>query len=294
MKNELKVGAALLLSLVIIVGGIMWGKGFRLQAQRYMISVKFTNTGGLEPGANVMANGVVKGRVHSIEFNEGYVLVTASLDNDVNLYSDYIATIESPTVMAGSALSIYTGDDLPKADVTQVLKGTDPQGVGSLVNRMSEFTDRLEVTLSNLDSVLISSNLILGDTSNRKNFARFVDHAASTAESTDELLKTNRAAIENSLSNLQAALASTRELTENLNRRSDSTLAAVDSAMYALSGVAKEVQTLVASINAGEGTVGKLVTDDELYQKLNDALAQIDSLSSDLRNNGLRHRIVIF
>ncbi len=89
-------------------------------------------------------------------------------------------------------------------------------------------------------------------------------------------------------------MASARELTDKLNERSGGTLSSVDSAMTSLTNVANEVRTLVAKINSGEGTAGKLFSDDELYRRLTETLTEVDSLSYQLRTQGLRHKIVFF
>lgn len=294
MKQELKVGITVLVSLVILIGGIMWGKGFRLQAKRYEFTVLFRNTGGLEEGANLLANGVIKGHVVSIDFYDGYVRVSATVDEDVIIYSDYVITIESPTVMAGQALSIYTGTSQPRADITVDLQGTDPQGMAAMMNKMQDFTGRIEVTLNHLDSVLIDAHRVLGDSSNQSNLSRTMESTAELAETSASMLKANREELEASLADLRATMASARELTETLNAKSDGTLASVDSAMTSLTSVANEIRTLVANLNSGTGTAGKLMTDDELYHRLTETLTEVDSLSRHLRINGLRHKIVFF
>jgi len=294
MKQELQVGITVLVSLVILIGSIMWGKGFRLRAKRYEFTVLFSNTGGLEEGANLLANGVIKGHVTGIDFYNGYVRVSGTIDEDVIMYSDYVITIESPTVMAGQALSIYTGTKEPRADISKDLDGTDPQGMTAIMNKMQAFTGRIEVTLTHLDSLLVDAHQVLGDSSNQANLSRTMSSTAELAETTNEMLQSNRKALEASLTDLRATMASARELTESLNSRSGGTLASVDSAMTSLTGVANEVRTLVANINSGQGTAGKLFNDDELYKRLTETLAEVDSLSYQLRTNGLRHKIVFF
>lgn len=294
MKQELKVGITVLASLVILVGGIMWGKGFRLQAKRYDFTVLFRNTGGLEKGANLLANGVIKGHVTDIDFHDGYVRVSGTVDEDVIMYSDYVITIESPTVMAGQALSIYTGTQAPPADVTRDLKGTDPQGMGAIMSRMQNFTDRIEVTLDHLDSLLMDAHDVMGDSANKANLSRTVSSTAALAETTNDMLQENRKALESSLADLRATMASARELTETLNSKSEGTISTIDSAMTSLTLVANEVHTLIANMNNGEGTFGKLMTDDELYKQLTQTLSEVDSLSHHIRTQGFRHKIVLF
>lgn len=294
MKREIKVGSTLLLSLVILIGGIMWGKGVRLNAQRYPITVRFQNTGGLENGANVLANGVLKGSVKRIEFFDGYVRVTASLDEDVIIYSDYLITIESPTVMAGQALSIYTGTDKIRANLAEPLSGTDPMGMSTMMGKIQDFGARIETTLNNLDSLLIDAHKVLGDTSNQASLNKLMTNAADVAQTSNEMLTANRKLLEASLVDLRASMASARELTDKLNSSSGGTIASIDSAMIALTGTANEVRTLIAQVNSGEGTMGKLFTDDELYRRLNETLTEVDSLSRELRTKGMRQRIVFF
>ncbi len=294
MNQELKVGITVLVSLVILVGGIMWGKGFRLQAKRYNFTVMFKNTGGLEDGANVLANGVVKGHVTDIEFNEGFVKVSATIDKDVTIYSDYAVTIEAPTVMAGQVLNVTTGTMQPQIDVTQPLQGTDPQGMSTIVSKVQGFAGRIEVTLNRLDSVLIDAHRVLGDTSNQTNLARTMSSVADLSETSNDMLLKNRELLEASLVDLRASMSAARELTETLNARSEGTLSSVDSAMSSLTTVADEVRLLVARMNEGNGTMGKLMTDDELYQKLTKTLIEVDSLSHHIRTQGFRHKIVFF
>lgn len=294
MRKEIKVGGTLLISLVILIGGIMWGKGFRLNAKRYTFTVLFKNTGGLEDGANVLANGVLKGIVKDIEFLDGNVRVTASIDEDVIIYTDYVATIESPTVMAGQALTIYTGTQQPRADLGKPLEGTDPQGMSAIMGKIQTFGGRIETTLNHLDSVLVDAHRVLGDTSNQANMNKLMTNAAGVAETSNQMLIENRKMLEVSLADLHATMVAARELTEKLNGRSDSTLAGVDSALSALTGAANEVRDLIGKVNSGEGTMGKLFTDDALYNKLHETLIEVDSLSHELRTNGMRQRIVLF
>jgi phospholipid/cholesterol/gamma-HCH transport system substrate-binding protein len=292
--NELKVGLAVIISLVILIGGIMWGKGFSLSASRYPIQVVFTSVGGLENGANVMANGVVKGRVKNIEFMDGSILVTASLDKEVRIYSDYSITIESPTVMAGNALSIYTGTERPEVDISKPLKGDDPMSMSAMAAEVKEFAGKIEVTLGHLNSLLVNMNTVVGDSTNQENLNSLLADAAESARQASQLLSENRQKITASLDKLDTILQNTSDLTETANERMGRTLDGVDSAMVAIDDLATGLREFVARLENEDSTVGKLLTDDQLYIRLTQTLAEIDSLSVSLRTKGFRHKIVFF
>lgn len=292
--NELKVGLAVIISLVILVGGIMWGKGFRLSSSRYAVQVIFTSVGGMENGANVMANGVIKGRVKNIEFLDGNILVTASIDKDVRIYTDYMVTIESPTVMAGNALSIYTGTERPEISIDLPLRGDDPMSMSAVAGEVKEFAAKIEVTLGNLNSLLVNMNTVVGDTANQANLNKLLTEAAESARQTSQLLSENRHQISESLDKLDTILENTTEITETANARMGQTLDGVDSAMVAIEDLAVGIRMFISRLENENSTVGKLLTDDKLYIRLTETLAEVDSLSKSLRTKGLRHKIVFF
>jgi len=292
--NEMKVGLAVVISLAILIGGIMWGKGFRLAASRYDIQVVFTSVGGMENGANVMANGVVKGRVKSIDFRDGTILVSASIDKEVRIYSDYFITIESPTVMAGNALSIYTGTERPEADITKPLRGDNPMGMSAMVQKVQDFTTKIEVTLGHLNTLLVNMNTIIGDSVNQENMDKLLAEATESAHQTRLLLSDNREKITESLDKLDAILESTAGITETADARLSKTMDGVDSAMTAITGLAEDLRAFVSRLENEDSTIGKLLTDDELYKRLNQTLAEVDSLAVSIRTKGMRQKIVLF
>lgn len=292
--NELHVGIVVLLALVILIGGIIWGKGYRLDASRYSISVIFENIGGLEPGSNVLANGVIKGRVTGVEMHHGLVTVHASVDDDITLYQDCWITIESPTLMAGKVLAIYPGRQEPPLEITQNLVGHQPLGVGEALYTFQELADALKVTLANVNTLLVSIHEVVGDTANQANLEKLLDNSAGFAESSNELLQDNRARFNVLLTDLEETIASARRLTTQTENRLGATMYRVDSAAVEITELSSSIRELIEKLKSEDNTVGRLIADDELYVRANRAIAELDSLAHDLRTKGLRHRIVLF
>jgi len=293
-RNEIKVGLAVLLSLVIVIGGIIWGKGYSLRTARYAIVVQFDNVGGLEPGSNVLANGVVQGRVTDIDLQQGKVLVRAAVDKSVVLYSDYRITIESPTVMAGKALALYPGGVEPLADVTQVLRGQTPLGVGDAVIIFEEVSSDLRTALHNLNALLVNLNQVAGDTVNQQNIRSLLSDSRQAAQTTNEWLADNRERLTGILTEIEATVHALQSTVETQNARLTSTLTSADSAAARLAELSAAIHELVERAQDPSTTAGKLLSDDELYLRLNKTLAEADSLIRDIRLKGLRNRIVLF
>lgn len=293
-RNEIKVGVAVLVSVIILVGGIMWGKGYRLRVARYEISVLFDNVAGLEPGCNVLANGVVKGRVTNIILNEGRVTVHAAVDKNVTLYSDYRITIESPTVMAGKVLALYPGSKLPPAEVTKPLRGEPPMGMGEAVGIFQSISEDFRTALHNLNTLVVSLNVIVGDTLNQQHVSDLLTDASGTVRTSNEWLRDNRDDLTDIVLRLKTTMEATELLVHNTEAHLNSTLDGVDSTTAQITALSASLRVITDQIGRGDGTLGKLLRDDELYLRLNHTLTQLDSLSQSLRNKGLKHRITFF
>jgi phospholipid/cholesterol/gamma-HCH transport system substrate-binding protein len=293
-RSEIKVGIAVLVSLVILVVGVMWGKGYRLRSARYGIEVIFENVAGLETGCNVLANGVIKGRVTKIVLREGHVMVRAAVDKNVTLYSDYRVTIESPTVMAGKVLALYPGSKLPPADVSKPLRGEPPLGMGEAVTIFQNISEDFSTALHNLNTLMVNLNVIVGDTVNQQNVAGLLSDAGGTARTTNEWLNQNREDLTDIVSRLKTTLDATELLVHTTEARLNATLDGVDSTTAQISALTASLRAIADQINREDGTVGKLLRDDELYVRLNRTLAELDSLAKSVRTKGLRHRITFF
>jgi phospholipid/cholesterol/gamma-HCH transport system substrate-binding protein len=293
-RSEIKVGIAVLVSLVILVVGIMWGKGYRLRTARYDIEVIFENVAGLESGCNVLANGVIKGRVTKIVLREGHVLVHAAVDKNVTLYSDYRVTIESPTVMAGKVLALYPGSKLPPADVSKPMRGEPPLGMGEAVTIFQNISADFSTALHNLNTLMVSLNVIVGDTMNQQNVAGLLSNAEGTARTTHEWLSENRDDLTDIVTRLKTTLDATELLVHTTEARLAATLDGVDSTTAQISDLTASLRAIADEIQREDGTVGKLLRDDGLYTRLNRTLAELDSLAKSVRTKGLRHRITFF
>ncbi|HEY3294870.1 MAG TPA: MlaD family protein [bacterium] len=293
-KNEIRVGIAVIISIVFLIGGIMWGKGYRLRSSRYHIQVVFDNVGGLENGANVLANGVVKGKVTRISLSGGKVFVDAAIDKSVTLFSDYHVTVESPTVMAGKALSLLPGSKLPPADITMPLNGDNPVGMTEAVHVFQDIANDVQTSLRDLDTLLVNLNRVAADTVTRKGVTTLVNNASEIARTSNEWLMQNRERLTNTVTQAESTLVAVKSLSQNAAARLNGTLGGVDSVTAQMAHLTQSATQTLRLLNEGQGTLGKVLTDSSLYVRLNRTLEQIDSLAVSIRTKGMKQRIVLF
>ncbi len=295
-RNELRVGMVLLAAIVVLVGGIMWAKGFSLKVRQYDITVVFDDVQGLEAGSNVLANGVEKGRVHKIYLKEGHVYVDASIDKDVKLFRDYRIIVDSPTLLAGKVLSMYPGHEPPYTNTDSVLIGSPTLGMAQAVEMFKDLSSDLKLTINNLNAVLVSFEEIVGDSTNQANIRGTITNSADMTRLSAEWLRDNRQALTTTLDQVEQTFVKAQELMATTETQLSSSMTNFDSTLVQINTVATSLRQVLDALNSDQSTAGKMLHDDELYVRLNTVLAELEGLAGDVRTRGLkmRHSLKLF
>ena len=103
-----------------------------------------------------------------------------------------------------------------------------------------------------------------------------------SAHTLNTLLSENKTQLDSSITNIN-------KITSNFAKISDSLASAgLSQTVRNLEGTLKNMDSLLAKIKDGEGSLGKLMTDEELYKNLEEASRDLDLLLQDFRLNPKR------
>ena len=295
-RNEVRVGVALLVALIFLVGGIMYMKGCSLRVRQYDITVVFENVQGLEEGSNVLANGVIKGRVHDVRLEEGRVIVEASIDKDVKLFSDYRIIIDAPSLLAGKVVSVFPGQQLPLANTDTPLMGSPTLGMAEAVTIFQDMSGDLKVTINNLNTVLVSLNEVVGDSANQANISGTLASSHDVARLSAQWLEENRGKLSQTLTSLESMIANADQVFTMTGEKISVAAGNMDTTLAQIDSVTTSLRNILSKLEQDDNTAGKLLHDDELYVRLNTVLARLDSLATDVQDRGLkmRHTLKLF
>ena len=249
--TEIKVGLAVLAAFVVLVVGIMWGKGIKLRAERYPIIVHFQNIGGLEQGALVLVNGVPKGKVRRVTLAPDHVAVQCLIDRDVRILSDYRITIETVQLMSGKVMAIYPGMDGRKVDTRLPLRGLPTFGISDVVGLIDDFSMDFKMVLANLNSVLFHMDQIVGDSANRAHLSRSLANLDRGSADAARWVAENRESLSHSITHLEGTLSSLKTVVEHSEDKIDRSLARFDSASAELQALATDLRSFAGDLREG-------------------------------------------
>lgn len=325
---EFKVGLLILVSSAILVGFIFVLGNFSLRSG-FEIHVDYDYVGNLQKGAPVKVSGIKVGKITGIEFFGGkqdpklgqrvQVRVTAWVEDRVkdSIRADAEFFINTAGVLGEQYLEIVPGKDWDKPAIAEGAiihdeRVKNPPRTDLVVARLYEVLDgvssvlrddraAIKNLLSNGASAVAEVNKLLVE--NRSSIAQlFVSAAQVAAEGKLTLQKINAGLgdgrpvaglIASADATLDAAKNSLVTLTPSANAlMTDATrvtgllteprLANIDKAIENAGGAAGKAGTfldstngLVVDLRAGKGTVGSLLSRDELYSDLRELIRDL-------------------
>lgn len=289
-SREFKTGAFVVAVLAIFIWGYNYLKGHNLfDGSSDTYYTEYNNVQGLNTASLVTVNGYVVGKVTDISFNrdsgkEGTLKVAFSVEKDFVFSKNSIAKIYSASLMGGKSLAIvpsYKGADAVPGDF---LKGEiESDMFSSVEEKLNPLQAKLESVIVSADSLLVHLNTVIDDESRFrikstiKNLDETMLHLNHITANTDTLLTANKKQLSKSFENAE-------KITQNLEQFSDSLVQLnLGILVENTSRTLRDIQTLVAGINNGKGTLGKLATDDTMYENLIKTTMELEALLRDVK-----------
>ncbi len=292
--SELKIGITVLVAFAIIIGVILWGKGYSLTAKSRQLTVRFEDISGLEQGAFVLVNGVRKGRVLEFVLEQEGVLVRVSLNENVLLYDDARFEIASPELMGAKVIDIFPGISgrVPAADY--VFRGESGGGMNQLMKLSAELVTDVKGLLGVLEITVSNINKTAGDPRMQEAFLSSIRNLDESSQRTLELIRLNEGRLNEVMNNLVVTTGSIRNVVEANTGDINHTVTDLHDFVAQLKEISQRLNQVVQMLQGEEGTLGILINDKEMAVKLDHTLTELDSLVQQVRAEGIKTNINLF
>jgi len=284
-RTEIQVGAAFILSLVILVSGVLWFKEFRIGGKEVVITVEFENTSGLQKGDPVEVRGVNSGSVKDIRFTEGRALVDLSLDRGVAIHRDTHFVIENVGIMGQKMVAVYPGSQGPPLPPEVVLRGEYNPGIPGLMAGLASALENFEKLAIRLDTLLGAFDEAEQGSLTRilNNTDRVTANLADLLDSTRTDLAATVSSFNRAMTSLHASLEGREEDIGRAVQNAADAAARLDSVLARTDETLDRANRLLAGVEEGDGTLGLLANDDQLYHELRDTLQEARLLIEDVK-----------
>lgn len=301
MTAAAKVGIFMLIILAILgffilkIEEIKIGRG---SATRKIVA-EFDSVAGLDAKGTVRVAGVRKGKITEIELTDaGTARVTMQVDSDVKLRQGAVARVANLGLLGEKYIELDPGP--PKAPefsetATIVLKGSQPASMDDVTNQVATIAEDVKAITASLRKTMS------GQTGEQR-LEEIVENVRAVTAQARLILEANRM-------NIDITAANFRKITDDLRVEIPRIAASIDRVANSLGGTVGEnredlraivanlktlstdlkttatnVNSITGQVKSGEGTMGKLIYDDEAYKRLNNTLASVETGVTELKN----------
>ena len=299
ISNETKVGILTIVALALLIVGFNFLKGKNLFTKQNQLYAVFGELGSLKKSNEVKINGYPIGAVYDyteIDKNLTGIIVTINLKRDVNIPKNSIATIESEFL--GS-----TYINITKGDAKEYLRNGDTLVTNRASSLLGDVKAQINPTLGKLREAIDSIKMVMSgvghlfEKDTKGNIREIITNLKDVTSSLKKVLDDQNGDLAKTLKN--AATVS-----DNLKKNSDSITATISAVkkgaekfsnievqqtIDSLRSTISELKSTLSRINNSNGTLGALMNDRTLYNKLNDAILSAEILMDDLRKHPKRY-----
>jgi len=275
MKTELKVGVFAIIVILVLsymtfkVGGlgITLKKGYRLY-------VVFDDISGLDIKSRVKIAGVDAGIVEKIALKNGKAELTLLMEPDVKIYEDAEASLKVAGFLGDKNLVLWSGTPahalLQEGDS---IKKTKPAlDIDQLANELTSAATYISDLAETIQSIFGESE--------KKSLKEAIHNLKAITENVNEVVKENREPLRNILARLEKLSNSLGDkgpkVVDDLSRVANDLKEVIEENRYAfkdsmenIKEVSKSASNIAQKIEKGEGTIGKLLKEDNLYDSFN-------------------------
>ncbi|APY00230.1 MlaD family protein [Lacinutrix venerupis] len=294
ITREVKTAILAITGILLFIFGFSYLKGKNLLDDSIIVYAKYDNVEGLTPSTPVTINGYIVGKVLDIYFEDessGVLVVKMDIDTKFKFSKNSKAELFQNGFIGGKAVQIIPAyDNDANAEDGDYLKSQVKEGMMELVNeRLTPLQEKIEKVMSETDTLLVGFNNAF-DAKAQQDLKNSIASLNATVSSFNATAKSLNSLIDNNKSKLDNTITNFENTSGNLSTMTDK-MAQVDIAKTVedLQSTIKKFDNLIASVENGEGSIGKLLKDDELYKNLSGASNQMEELLQDMKLNPKRY-----
>ena len=300
MNKEFKIGLFAIICIMALIYGINYLKGVNILNDNRDFYAVYENIGGLKVGSSVLVNGYKVGIVSNIDLlteQNQNLLITISLNKEFDMATNTICKIVNQDLMGSKGIALVLGDNEELIAIGDTLISGIEGSLQEEVNaQILPLKNKAEELISSIDSVMMIVTAVLN-----KNTRDNLRNSLSSLDKTFELMSKTMIKIDSMVdlnderiskvvynlesitSNFESSNGEIKNILTNFSSISDSLL---NSDFVT---VLQNISDITSKINNGEGSIGLLLKDDEIYVNFEKSSRELALLLEDIKKYPSRY-----
>ena len=285
------VGIVVFVSVCIFFYGIRFLQDESFQKSNFIFNVVFNDLQGLDVSDDVRMLGKRIGRVTGTKIIGEKIAVELTIDNDFafKIPIDSKIEITQTDIMGSKFISIYPGQDNNKFILdSETIAGKNAEvasltkDIGDVANRLNqtfgnEQKKQIVNTISNIESatkqleefITLNKNIISND--DKQSLSNIISNIDDISNNLNNLLDGEKNKLSNSIDNFNLFMDKMPSISTEIDE------------------ILLDVNAIVKNLNNGNGSLSKLLNNDELYNNINGLVLDARLILDDVKNNPTKY-----
>lgn len=286
-SREVRVGIMTIVAIFVLYFGLNFLKGVDIFSPINYYYATYEQIDGLVPSSPVYIKGYKVGQVEEVQYDflkETAFVVKISVSRDINIPQGTTLELFDDGLMGGKAVQLLYA---PRTASTVFCASGDTlqssTGSGLLDQLAGDLMPKIESIAEQTDSLLRSVRLLVDGGSVQNSLSSIEKTTADLAESSAQLKKLMKYDMPQLIGNVNTLTGDFKVVSGNL-RKIDfaSTFQQVDLTI-------RDLNQITRKMNEGEGSIGLLLNDKNLYMNLVNVSNSADELLIDLKKTPKRY-----
>lgn len=295
VTREVKTAVLVITGIVLFIYLFNYLKGENLFDSNITYYTWF-DYNALETSSPVTIKGNTVGKIIRISYDSdsGKTLVELSVKKDLRFSKNSIVRLYELGILGGNGLAIIPAEEGEMAEEGDFLESeVEPGLVRSLTKNFSGLSDGLDNTLKSADTLLVNLNKVVNDDS-ENGLKAVIAELNATLKGYKNLSYSVNTMISKNDENITAILENFKVISQDLTQLSTELKEAnLGDAVAKLDTTLAGVNSLIAGLENGEGTMGKLLKDEALYTNLKNASKELEELLRDFKLHPNRYTRIL-
>jgi len=281
--KEVRIGLAFVVALALFIYGANFLKGIDLFSPTKTYFLTYDNLDGLVVSNGVFIKGYKVGQVKDIKYDfkkEHPFTVEIIVNDDIDIPQGSIAYLYDASMLGGKGINLVLSDAETYHKNKDMLT-TDVE-VG-LFGQLAEVVPDLKKTVADADSAIVSVNNLINSDEIKNTIANINGSVGEVKSMTTHLNYMIKVKFPPILNNVDSICGDVKNISSQLSE------ADYKKIMTGLDTTMQNLQELTEKINSPEGTVGQLLTNPSLYNKIDQTVENANALVVDLKQNPKRY-----
>jgi phospholipid/cholesterol/gamma-HCH transport system substrate-binding protein len=277
---EAKVGVFVIIGLVIFGYMSMKVGNLTLSTEKgYDIEVVFDSATGLAKDVSVEIAGVQVGKVQSISLKNGKALVVLRMNPGLIIRKDDIAIIRTRGILGDKYVEIKPG-----------IMTSPPISPGERITLTAPITD-MDVLMNTLGEVAVdikaltnSLSNVIGTERGEADLREIVQNIREVVVALNQTVQNNKEDFDKIVDNLTTFTGTLEDIGTNYKEDIGTIIRGAKSVTETMEPLVKNLTEISNKINQGQGSIGRLINEDDAIENLNQSLASLREITDRIKN----------